>query len=76
MTRFVGLLNVLSNMAGGWPLVAIMSGARLNQVGKYMLAIMADPSWQLRASGEGDDFGDKSKRGFFLHHRQCPLNSS
>ena len=34
-------------------LVAIMQGARLNQVGKYMLAIMADPSWQIRASGGG-----------------------
>ena len=56
--------------------VAIMPGARLNQVGKYMLAIMADPSWQIRASWGGDDFGDKSTRGCFLHHWKCPLNSS
>ena len=74
--RSLGLPSVPSNMARGWPLVAIMPGARHNQVGKYMLAIMADPSWQVRASRGGDDFGDKSTRGFFLHHWKCPLNSS
>ena len=62
----MGLPSVPSNMARGWPLVAIMLGARLNQVGKYMLAIMADPSWQIRASRGGDDFGDKHNRLFSL----------
>ena len=42
-TRSMGLPRVPSNMVGGSPLIAIMLGARLNQVGKYMLVIMANP---------------------------------
>ena len=62
-------------MAGNWAPIAIMLGARHNQVGKCMLPIMEGPNWQVWTSGEGDDFGDKSTRGVFFHHQQYPLNS-
>ena len=44
MWSYNNMYSIPSNMAWVWPLIAIMPGARLNQVGKCMLAIMAGPS--------------------------------
>ena len=53
----------------GGGLATYCNYARCNaQSSEGMLVIMAGPSWQVLASGGGDDFGDKGTRGFFLFH--------
>ena len=61
----MGLPRVPSNMRGGWPLIAFMSGARLNQVGECMLAIMAAQVDRYEHQEEGMTLVLKAQEFFF-----------